>query len=79
MLAVPQSGLFRDPMAGRAQIRRGMMYLLLGAVFYYFVGGYSGLQIPFEVPSVVGDYILPLMFLGGAALVLYGLYLKIRG
>ncbi len=78
MSSVPHSG-FRDPMAGRAQIRRGMMYLWLGAIFYYFIGGYSGLEIPFAVPLVVMDYGLPLMFIAGSALVLYGLFLKFRG
>jgi predicted RNA-binding Zn-ribbon protein involved in translation (DUF1610 family) len=78
MLAAGQSS-FRDPTAGRAQIRRGLMYLWLGAIFYYFIGGYSGLQIPFAVPLLVVDYVLPLMFLAGGALVFYGLALKIRG
>ena len=78
MSSLPQSG-FRDPTAGRAQIRRGIMYLWLGAIFYYFIGGYSGLQIPFEIPLFTVDYILPLLFLGGSALVLYGFFLKIRG
>ncbi len=78
MSSVPQSR-FRDPAAGRAQIRRGMMYLWLAGIFYYFAGGYSNLQIPFETPPTVLDYALPFMFLAGAGLVLYGLFLKIRG
>jgi len=78
MSSVPHT-TFRDPMAGRAQVRRGMMYLWLGAIFYYFIGGYSGLEVPFEVPLVVVDYALPLLFLAGSALVLYGLFLKFRG
>lgn len=55
------------------------MYVLLTGVFYYLVGGYSTWQVPFETPSVVIEYVLPLMFLGGAGLVLYGVFLKIRG
>lgn len=78
MPAVPVREV-HDPTAGRVQIRRGMMYFLMAAVFYYFVGGHSGLPIPFNVPSVVMDYILPLMFLAGAGLVLYGIFLKVRG
>jgi hypothetical protein len=76
--AAPGSDV-RDPLAGRAQIRRGMMYLWLGAIFYYLIGGYSGLQIPFEIPLQVVDYALPLLILAGSALVLYGLFLRIRG
>ena len=79
MSSVPLSGRVRNPMAGRVEIRRGMMYIWLAAIFYYFVGGYSGLEIPFAVPLAVVDYVLPLMFLAGSALVLYGFFLKIRG
>ena len=34
---------------GRREIRRGLMYMLLGAVIYYFAGGYSALSLPFRL------------------------------
>ena len=78
-ITVRPSARVRDPMAGRHQIRRGMMYTWLGAIFYYFTGGYSSLVIPFEVPAFVNDYVLPFMILTGIGLFLYGVILRIRG
>lgn len=69
----------RDPMAGRHQMRRGMMYTWLSAIILYFTGGYSSLVIPFEVPPLLNEYVLPFMILAGLGLFLYGVILRIRG
>lgn len=69
----------RRPFDGKQQIRRGVLYMALGAIFYYFAAGYSTLKFPFTIPSPVNDYLAPLLFLGGLGLTLYGLYRRFRG
>jgi len=63
---------------GREQRRRGVLYMLLGAVIYYFSAGYSRMTLPFAVPPVVTAYLAPTVFLAGLGLVLYGFYLRAR-
>ena len=54
------------------------MYMLLGAVIYYFAGGFSTFSIPFQLSPWVGEYLAPLVFLGGLGMCLYGVFLRIR-
>jgi len=77
---VPQVRLSRaGGTAGRTQMRRGLLYMLLAAVIYYFAAGYAKpLELPVAVQPTVINYLVPLLFLGGLALALYGLFLKIR-
>jgi hypothetical protein len=63
---------------GRREIRRGLMYMLLGAVIYYFVGGHSGLSLPFTLNPWVITYLAPVVFLGGLGMFLYGFFLRMR-
>jgi hypothetical protein len=67
---------------GHSQIRRGLLYMLLGAVIHYFAGGYGApiFQIPLPAPvmPLVTQYLTPLLFLGGLGFTLYGLFLKVR-
>jgi len=63
---------------GRANIRRGLLWALLAGVIYYFAGGHSPLKLPVEVPAFVNMYLTPILFLGGAAMTLYGLFQKLR-
>jgi hypothetical protein len=78
--AVPQVQLTkRRSSDGRRQIRHGLLYMLLAAVIYYFAGGYGApLRIPVEIVPAVTNYLLPLLFLGGLGLTLYGLFLRIK-
>src|SRR6267378_8513049 len=78
--AVPQVQLSRRAGPnGRQQIRRGLLYILLGAVIHYFAAGYSApLWVPVQVLPAVTNYLLPLLILGGLGLTLYGFYLRIR-
>jgi|ERR1700674_3226428 len=80
--AVPQVQLSRRTGPnGRHQIRRGLLYMLLAGVVHYFAAGYGApFQIPLPAPvlPLVTQYLTPLVFLGGLALTLYGLFLKIR-
>jgi len=59
---------------GMAQIRRGVLYILLAAVIYYFFGGHSGIEIPVQISPIVNTYLVPFMFLCGVGLSLLGLF-----
>jgi hypothetical protein len=72
------TNVVRGSSDGRANIRRGLLWALLAGVIYYFAGGHSSLKLPVEVPSFVNVYFTPILFLGGAAMALYGLFQKIR-
>lgn len=52
--------------------------MLLGAVIYYFSGGYSALKLPYPLNPLVTTYLAPLVFLGGFGLCIYGVYLKMK-
>jgi hypothetical protein len=77
---VPQVRLSRPKSSdGRSQIRRGLLYMLLAAVIYYFAGGYGApLRLPVQIVPAVTNYLLPLLFLGGLGFSIYGLILKAR-
>jgi len=78
--AVPQVQLTRRTGPdGKAQMRRGLLYMLLAAVIYYFAAGYAApLWLPVQVLPVVVNYLLPLLFLAGLGLTLYGLFLRFK-
>jgi hypothetical protein len=79
--AVPRMYVARSasPGGGRSQIRRGLLYMLLAAVIYYFAAGYAKpLQLPITVQPMIINYLSPLIFIGGLALTLYGLILKAK-
>ena len=63
---------------GRREVRRGLVYMLLGAVIYYFAGGHSAFALPYPLSPLVTTYLAPAVFLGGMGMWLYGLYLRIR-
>jgi len=64
--------------AGGAEIRRGLLYMLMGAVVYYLTGESS--PLPYSIPfaPILTQYLIPVLFLGGLGLVLYGLFKKGR-
>ena len=78
--AVPQVNLSRRMGAdGRQQLRRGLLYMLLASVIYYFAAGYAApLWLPVQVLPLVTNYLLPLLFLGGLGLMIYGLVLRVK-
>jgi len=41
--------------AGRLQIRRGLLYMLLAGVIQYFAGGYSSFTVPVGVLRSLPD------------------------
>ena len=66
--------------SGRDQVRRGLLWMLLAVVIHYFSGGYSPMHLP--VPTLINpaltSYLTILLFLSGAGLGVYGLYLRVR-
>lgn len=81
--AVPEIHLRSRPAerttAGRGQMRRGFLYMLLAGVIQFFAGGYSGMNLPIAVPPAVTLYLAPTVFVAGLAMLVYGLYLRTRG
>lgn len=65
--------------AGNMQIRRGALYMLLAAVLYYFAAGYSTFELPVSIAPILTDWALPLLFLGGLGLTVYGMYCRFTG
>jgi hypothetical protein len=63
---------------GRREVRRGLLYMLLGAVIHYFAGGYSAINLPYPLNPVVTVYLSPVVFLGGLGMCVYGVYLRMR-
>jgi hypothetical protein len=63
---------------GRQEIRRGLLYMLMAVVIYYFAGGYSEFKLPLTISPVVTTYLSPLLFLGGLGFSLYGVVLRFR-
>lgn len=62
----------------RENIRRGLLWALLAGVLYYFASGSSPLKVPIPIPDFVTLYLIPLLFLAGLALALYGLFQSLR-
>src|SRR5208282_3751451 len=65
----------RSSKDGRREVRRGLIYMLLGGVIYYIAGGYSAIPLPFLLSPLVTTYLSPVVFLGGLGLCLYGVFL----
>jgi hypothetical protein len=76
----PQVRLSRSSgQSGRQQMRRGMLYMLLAGVIYYFAAGYAKpLELPIAVQPTVTNYLAPFLFLGGLGLTLYGFILRAK-
>jgi hypothetical protein len=78
---VPQLRLAARPVArtaGRGQMRRGFLYMLLAGVIQFFAAGYSGMTLPVAVPPAVTLYLAPVIFMAGLGLLIYGIYLRTR-
>ncbi len=63
---------------GSGMIRRGLLYMLLAAVLFYFAGGYNPMEFPLNVIPPVLDIYLPLLFLGGLGMVLLAMIRRPR-
>jgi hypothetical protein len=64
------------PASKSSQIRRGILYMLLGLIIHYIALRSDSLNLPFSVNPTVG-YLSTLLLLGGLGLALYGLLTKV--
>lgn len=65
--------------ASRRLIRRGMLWMLLAGVLYYFAAGYGALEFPVAIAPMLTGWVLPLLFLAGLGLLAYGVYCHFTG
>ena len=70
--AIPEPIAVHKTPQGGAEIRRGLLYILLAAVVYYLASPQGPLPIPFHIPTMVTTYLLPLVFLLGLGFAIYG-------
>ncbi|HEX9760416.1 MAG TPA: hypothetical protein VGA40_05835 [Candidatus Acidoferrales bacterium] len=64
-----------DPVQGKREIRRGILYVVLSGVVHYFTAGYSGMQLPLSIIiPAVDDFLLPFLALCGMGLIVLGFY-----
>jgi hypothetical protein len=54
--------------------------MLLAAVIQYLAGGYGGsfLKLPIHILPVVTTYLIPLLFVAGLGLTIYGFFLHVK-
>src|SRR4051794_31994828 len=53
--------------------RTGLLLMLLAGVIQYFSGGYSPLELPEQLTSAALAYAVPILAVGGVAMILYGI------
>jgi hypothetical protein len=58
--------------------RHGLLLILLSGVIHYVAGGYSPLVLPDNISSPLLTYLAPVLFVGGAFLILWGFFLRMR-
>ena len=75
--AIPERIEIRTARSGGAEIRRGLLCMLLATIIYYLASPQSPVPIPFSVPSMVTDYLLPFLFLLGLAFAIFGVARRI--
>ncbi|MCI0403095.1 MAG: hypothetical protein L0212_06185 [Acidobacteria bacterium] len=65
---------------GVKYIRRGQLYMLLAAACYYLFGGYSPVFAPpFSIEPWLTSYVLPILFMGGLGLFIFGVIRRFSG
>lgn len=53
--------------------------MVLAGVMHYVLEYLAGAELPFEIPTLITEYLTPFLFLGGLGLFMYGWILKLRG
>ena len=64
------------PSAKSGQMRRGILYLVLGLVVHFIALRSDSLNLPFSVHPAVG-YLSAMLILGGIGLALYGFFSRV--
>ncbi len=58
--------------------RTGLLLMLLAGVIQYFSAGYSPLELPPQITSPAVAYAVPVLGAGGAVMLFYALFRKMR-
>jgi|SRR3990172_4248745 len=66
-----------EPVSTAAHFRSGLLLILTAAAAHYLGGGYAPMTIPDPMRSVL-TLLGPLLFLGGLAATLRGVFLRLR-
>ena len=74
---LPELPVLHSTTAQQHPIRRGLLWMLLAAVLYYFAAGYSGYHIPLPFSRWLAGWVLPLLFLSGLGMVIVGFYRRV--
>jgi hypothetical protein len=70
---IPEKIQVQTVRGGGAELRRGLIYMLLASVLYYLASPQTTIPIPFPIPPAVTSYLLPLLFLSGLGFAIFGL------
>ncbi len=62
---------------GWAEIRRGLVLMLLATGAFYLASPQSKLPLPFAIPQAVTTYLLPAVFVLGLGFAVYGIARRI--
>jgi hypothetical protein len=68
----------RQSIRTTGHFRSGLLLMLLSLAVHYFAGGYSPLVLPNEISSPALTYLVPLLFVSGLAMSLWGFFLRVR-
>lgn len=72
---IPEIGVRHErDFHSEAEIRRGLLCVLLAAVVHYFAAGYSAMQLPYPIDPIVTVLLSPLLFLSGVGLAAHGYF-----
>lgn len=62
----------------KSRVRRGLFYMMVVAAIYYFFSPNSPLKLPVPFAPILTTYLLPVFFLAGLGMVLFGLFQQVR-
>ena len=76
--AEQRPSMYAPQIQTHGHLRHGLLLMLLSGVVHYFAGGYSPLALPGGINSPLLSYLVPLIFVCGLAMSLWGFFLRIR-
>lgn len=67
-----------ESVGAKAQMRRGVLYVILAATLYYVLSsGYLGFDLPFNAIAILTGYLLPFLALCGAGLIVLSVFRRL--
>jgi hypothetical protein len=58
--------------------RSGLLLMLMAATIHYFVGVYNPLLLPSDISAPILRYLVPVLFVSGLAMSVWGFFLRVR-